>query len=127
MDTHVWLWWIESPDKLSREARESIEDASNEIFFSSASAWELSIKCGTGKLRLDETPDRFVPPRLSRDGIIPLPVELSHALRTCTLEPIHRDPFDRLLVAQAQILDLTLITDDTWIQRYPVMWLAARS
>jgi PIN domain nuclease of toxin-antitoxin system len=118
LDTHVWLWMIARPERLSAEARARLEDPANELFLSAASAWEISIKHRLGKLELPEPPERLVPSRLARDGVTPLPVTVDHALRVAVLPDLHRDPFDRLLVAQAQIEGLVLVTADPAIAGY---------
>jgi PIN domain nuclease of toxin-antitoxin system len=118
LDTHAWLWMIARPERLSAEARARLEDPGNELFLSAASAWEISIKYRLGKLELPEPPERLVPSRLARDGVIPLPVTVDHALRVAALPDLHRDPFDRLLVAQAQLEGLVLVTADPAIAAY---------
>lgn len=101
LDTHVWLWMLTTPERFSDEARSEIEDASNELLLSAASSWEIAIKVSLGRLDLPEPPGRYVPSRIQSTGVHPLPVEHGHALLTAELPHHHRDPFDRLLVAQA--------------------------
>ncbi len=84
------------------------------------SAWEIAIKHGLGKLRLPDAPERAVPELMARTGVVALPVLHRHALRVATLPPKHRDPFDRLLVAQAQVEDLSILTSDRSFRRYDV-------
>ena len=120
LDTHIWLWSILSPEKLGDEGRVLIEDADNELFLSAASSWEISIKYGLGRLPLPEPPETFILQRLIRDDIKPLGVEHHHACRVSALPGIHRDPFDRILIAQAQTEDLLLITADQQIEAYDV-------
>ena len=120
LDTHVWLWLIGAPDRLGKAGRELFTDPGNVLHFSAASAWEIAIKYALGKLPLPEPPDVFIPSRLVRDGITPLPIQLEHSLRVATLPPHHRDPFDRLLVAQAQLESLTLCTADRQLAPYDV-------
>lgn len=120
LDTHVWLWSITTPGKLGKEGLTLLEDTANELFLSAASAWEIAIKYRLGRLPLPEPPHKFIPPRLIRDGIKPLPVEHHHACHVANLPDIHRDPFDRLLIAQAQTERLSLITADQGLKDYKV-------
>jgi PIN domain nuclease of toxin-antitoxin system len=124
LDTHVFLWWITDHRGLSALSREFISDSANELFLSAASGWEMAIKMGLGKLKLRAKLDEFISEHMSTNSIIPLPIEMSHALHILTLPLIHRDPFDRLLIAQAQRENLSLITSDPIIGKYdvPVIW-----
>lgn len=106
--------------RLSRRARELIADGANQLFFSAASGWEIAIKAQLGRLQLTNTPARFIPEQLAVNAIEVLPVQLSHALRVFSLPPHHRDPFDRLLVAQAQLEVLPILTADPQLARYAV-------
>ena len=123
LDTHVWLWLIHEPERVRPEAISRLSRADSELFLSVASGWEIGIKFAAGKLELPDPPELFIPSRLSRDRIRALSVELSHALKAAALPPLHKDPFDRLLVAQAQSLGLTLVTRHVWVQQYAVDWL----
>ncbi len=125
LDTHVWLWMISEPHRLGGPAREILEDASTVLVFSAASAWEIAIKWRLGRLRLPEPPRDFVPGRLVRDGIGTLPVEPHHALAVAELPLHHRDPFDRLLIAQAKAESLTLLTADRALDAYDVSVMPA--
>ncbi|MCD6290170.1 MAG: type II toxin-antitoxin system VapC family toxin [Anaerolineae bacterium] len=122
LDTHTFLWWIGDDPRLSPRAREVIADGENTVFLSAASGWEIAIKARLGKLRLTGTRDleRFVVEQIATNAFTALPVHLSHALHAYTLPLLHRDPFDRLLVAQSQLEHMPIITNDRWIQRYPV-------
>ncbi len=120
LDTHILLWWAADDPRLSRRARQVLRDPANELLFSVASAWELMIKSQVGKLTLPEPPARYIPDRLSRFAIGTLPVELSHALKLSDLPLHHRDPFDRILIAQSQVERLPIVTADPQIARYPV-------
>ncbi len=118
LDTHVLLWAAGDPDRLPARERRLIEDMGTDLFFSAASIWEVAIKSGLGR------PDFKVDPRLLRRGLLEngyaeLPVTGNHAAAVNLLPPIHRDPFDRLLVAQAQIEGLELLTADEFVGRYP--------
>ena len=120
LDTHAFLWWNTNDQKLSSVARSVIADERNELFLSVASAWEIAIKAARGSLVLPDPPKQYVPSRLRLHGIHALPIQLSHALRVYELPMIHRDPFDRLLIAQSQIEAMPILTTDPEIARYNV-------
>lgn len=120
LDTHAWLWMTEAPDRLSHAARRVLSSPKNERFLSIASAWELAIKYRAGKLRLPEHPVTLVPELLLRTQVVALPVLLTHALQVSSLPLHHFDPFDRLLIAQAQLEDLTIVTSDPDFELYDV-------
>ena len=125
LDTQVWLWMLAAPERLSESARALVLAAENELLLSAASAWEIVIKYSLGKLRLPEPPDVLVPRLMTRTGITPLPIHHRHALQVATLPLRHRDPFDRLLVAQAQIERLPILTADRNFALYEVETLSA--
>jgi len=120
LDTHCWLWWITTPERLAPRIQELIVDGQNEVYLSAASGWEIAIKYALGKLVLPEEPEKFVPSRLMRDAILPLPIHHAHALRVGTLPLHHRDPFDRLLISQAQVEHLPIVTVDRQLEAYDV-------
>ena len=120
LDTRCWLWWITTPEKLGPESQNLIIDGHNEIFLSAASSWEIAIKYALAKLPLPEDPEKFIPPRLMRDDIRPLPINHTHALHVASLPLHHRDPFDRLLISQAQMEGLPIITVDKQFKDYDV-------
>jgi len=120
LDTHAFLWWVADSPLLSQRAREVMSDGSNQLLLSAASAWEIAIKARLGKLTLPDTPARFVPAQLSQNAIDTLPVLVSHALHVFDLPDYHRDPFDRLLVAQSQLEHLPILTADAQIAQYAV-------
>lgn len=118
LDTHVLLWAAGFPDRLPRGTRDLIEDEETELLYSAASIWEVAIKSGLGR------PDFDVDPRILRRGLLEngyaeLPVSGAHAAAVDLLPPIHADPFDRLLVAQARIEGVILLTADRAVGRYP--------
>ncbi|MBA2280394.1 MAG: type II toxin-antitoxin system VapC family toxin [Acidimicrobiia bacterium] len=119
LDTHVFLWANAQPGRLGT-ARPLLEDERNELLVSAASSWEIAIKFGLGRLPLPEPPARWVPSRLRALGATALPVEHAHALAVGELPALHRDPFDRLLVAQATMLGIPIVTGDETIARYEV-------
>jgi PIN domain nuclease of toxin-antitoxin system len=120
IDTHVWLWTLESPARLNAKARRIIEDRMNAIYVSAASAWEIAIKVGLKKLELPLPPSEYVPSRMSELAMLPLPIEPAHVLHVAELPPHHRDPFDRLLVAQSQLENLPILTADPVLRAYDV-------
>ncbi len=120
LDTQCWLWMQVSPQRLGPEALALIEHPDSELLLSAASSWEIAIKYALGKLPLPEPPSRYVPSRMQTSGVSALPVEHSHALRVAGLPAHHRDPFDRLLIAQAQIEGLVLMTADRQLEPYDV-------
>jgi PIN domain nuclease of toxin-antitoxin system len=127
LDTNAWLWFTGRPDQLGPRTRAVISDALNEMHLSHASAWEIAIKAGLGKLGGVGDPAVFVRTRLARQRILPLAITLDHVLAVANLPNHHRDPFDRLLVAQAQAESLTIITSDPYIGRYDVRVHDART
>lgn len=120
LDTHVFLWWVDDSPKLSERSRDIIADEHNEILFSVVSAWEIVIKVGVGKLSLTDPPDTFIPEQLSQNDMEILPMSLDHALRVHELPDHHKDPFDRLLVAQSLVEGIPVISADPGVSRYPV-------
>lgn len=125
LDTHVWLWWIASPDRLEPRAHALLAARENQLLLSAVSALEISIKHGLGKLGLNEPPEEFVPRWAQRTRVDALAVDFRHALRAGALPPHHRDPFDRLLVAQAQIEGVPILTADRQLAAYDVEVVAA--
>ena len=121
LDTHAFLWWVtEHGARLSDRARDVIVDGDTEIAFSIASVWEIAIKAGAGRMELPDAVERYLPDRLRHHAIELLAIELPHALRAGALPHIHGDPFDRMLVAQAQVEGLPILTADPAISRYDV-------
>jgi PIN domain nuclease of toxin-antitoxin system len=123
LDTHIFLWLQTEPEKLGDQLA-LVEDEGNDLLFSAASSWEIAIKYGIGRLPLPEPPERYVPARMGAIGAQPFPVEHSHALAVAALPPLHDDPFDRLLVAQAGALGVPLMTSDERVSQYEVETLA---
>ncbi|MEM7582273.1 MAG: type II toxin-antitoxin system VapC family toxin [Acidobacteriota bacterium] len=118
LDTHCWLWMQVAPERISASARDQLEDPANTLFLSSASSWEIAIKWALGKLPLPQAPEDYVPRCLERQGVLGLPIQHRHALHTAKLPPHHNDPFDRLLIAQSQVDQLTLVTADRKLMAY---------
>lgn len=124
VDTQVWLWMVESPNRLGPRAKRHILAEGNERILSAASAWEIAIKYAIGKLPLPERPAEFVPRLLAVTRTYPMAIQHSHALRVAELPLHHADPFDRLIIAQAQIEGMPIMTADTQFKAYDVkiMW-----
>ena len=124
LDTHCWLWLQASPDRLCEDTLRVLENERNDLLLSAASSWEIAIKYALGKLSLPESPTSYVPSRMAQSGTSGLAVEHVHALGVVSLPAIHRDPFDRILVAQARCEGLTIVTADPNITQYDVPVLA---
>lgn len=120
LDTHTFLWWITDAPALSQTARQLIGDRDNTLYWSAASSWEVSIKYALGRLPLPEVPEIFLPSEIAQNRIEPLPIIDAHAFRAGELPRHHRDPFDRMLVAQAQMQSLVLLTNDQQLGLYDV-------
>lgn len=120
LDTHTFLWWTADDPRLSRKARRIMADGRNELYLSAASGWEMAIKARLGRLQLGEDLERFVHEQMALNGIEGLPVYMNHTLHVYALPDHHGDPFDRLLVAQAQLEGLPILTGDPQIARYEV-------
>ena len=120
LDTHTFLWWINNDPSLSEPARIAIASELNECYLSLASCWELAIKTSIGKLQLTKTVDRFIPEELAANDFQLLSTDFRHVAKVETLPFHHRDPFDRLLVAQALIEKMTVISADTVLSEYGI-------
>jgi PIN domain nuclease of toxin-antitoxin system len=119
LDTHVFLWANTAPHRLGKQ-RALLEDRATDLLFSAASSWEIAIKYTLDRLPLPVEPSRYVPDRIRVLGAIPVPVEHSHALAVAELPRHHEDPFDRLLIAQAQTMRIAIVTADHSFDRYDV-------
>ena len=124
IDTHILLWSALEPERLSPTARAAIEDGENDAYVSAVSAWEIAIKQSLGKLVLDRPAEHWLPEVLRKSGFEALEVTVASALRVRALPYHHRDPFDRLLVAQALEENLTLVTHDSKLADYGVPLLS---
>jgi PIN domain nuclease of toxin-antitoxin system len=120
VDTHVWLWLQNGPERVPPSVLALLEDPANPLLLSVASIWEISTKYHVGRLPLPEPPATYVPSRLTDGGFSLLDIEQAHALRAGELPRHHRDPFDRLLIAQSQILGVPLVTGDPEVVKYDV-------
>ena len=115
LDTHILLWWLSDDRKLAKNARDIIANSSNDVLVSSASVWEIAIKAALGRIEieLDDLEDAIM-----RNGFRPLPIGFRHAVTVGRLPAVHRDPFDRMLVAQASVEELRLVSHDRVFERY---------
>ena len=120
LDTHTFLWWIADDQRLSARAREIIEDGNNELFLSGATGWEITIKVQIGRLKLPVEPVQFILEQMRINAIQSLAIQMNHALHVYTLPQHHRDPFDRLLVAQSQLEGLPILSADSQLASYRV-------
>ncbi|HEY6305071.1 MAG TPA: type II toxin-antitoxin system VapC family toxin [Candidatus Angelobacter sp.] len=119
LDTAIFLWSLDSFQKLNSRAQQVLESG-QEVFLSAASSWEIVIKSGTGKLRLPKAPRHLIPEAMTKFAVQALPIAHAHALAVAELPGHHRDPFDRLLIAQARTEGMTLMTADAMFTRYSV-------
>lgn len=120
LDTHALLWFFDGDARLSADARAAIEDASNAAFVSAASVWEIATKHRLGKLPLGPDLTADLPGAIIRLGFAPLPVTLPHAQRAGALVHSHRDPFDRMLIVQAESEDLVLVSNETLFDEFGI-------
>lgn len=118
LDTHILLWWLSEPDKISVKISQVIASGDNTILVSAATFWELAIKINLGKLSLPISLDQLVSDCWDKDGFSALPITPEHTLQLAKLPPLHRDPFDRILAAQAIAEKATLISNDLILARY---------
>jgi PIN domain nuclease of toxin-antitoxin system len=121
LDTHTLLWWLDDPKVLSKGARRAIRDGGNTVYVSAAVVWEIAIKKALGKLTAPEDLEAA----MTANRFLPLPITIPHALAVLALSGHHRDPFDRMLIAQALHEKFRLVTRDEDIQKYPVPLIVA--
>ncbi|MCW5699011.1 MAG: type II toxin-antitoxin system VapC family toxin [Rhodospirillales bacterium] len=120
LDTHAFLWWATDNPRLSKVARELIATGRNEVWISVASVWEIAIKARLGRLQVPPDFGRFLLDQIETNGFQVLPIQLAHALEVSRLEDHHRDPFDRVLVAQSRIERVPLISADIQLDAYGI-------
>lgn len=120
LDTHIWMWLDLEPERLSPSVGRLLVSTGAELYLSAGSAWEIAIKYALGKLPLSKPPAVYVPDSMNKHRILPLSVEHRHALAVATLPLHHHDPFDRVLIAQAAVDQLTIVTLDRLFKRYDV-------
>jgi PIN domain nuclease of toxin-antitoxin system len=119
LDTCTFLWATAAPERLPRRVADLILAAENEVYLSAASAWEIAIKHATGRLQLRDPVDRFVRDERDAAGFASLPIDEESALHLSRLPALHRDPFDRMLVSQAIVHGMTIVTPDPLVTQYP--------
>lgn len=120
LDTHAFIWWDGAPQQLGAQARSACFDSGNELVLSAASVWEMQIKVMLGKLALQKPLRQLIEDQVRQNGLIVLPIVLEHVLRLEGLPPHHKDPFDRLLVAQALTEGWPVVSHDPALAQYPV-------
>ncbi|MEE8138586.1 MAG: type II toxin-antitoxin system VapC family toxin [Thermoanaerobaculia bacterium] len=120
VDTHCWLWMQVAPERFSPQVLQLLTAEDNELYLSAASSWEIAIKYALKRLPLPLPPREYVPSRMEASGVRGLPVEHVHALEAGELPPHHRDPFDRLLIAQARVEGFPILTADSQLRPYEV-------
>ena len=118
LDTQVWLWMQVSPERFSASSLTLLSEPENQLLLSAASSWEIAIKYALGRLPLPQSPQEYVPRRMRSSGVGALPIQHLHALQVASLPSHHKDPFDRLLLAQALTEGITLLTGDAQLARY---------
>ena len=120
LDTHAFLWFVLDDQRISAKAKLIIEDSKNKIYFSAASAWEIAIKTELARLKIKGDFDSFIIEQLSINNFVPLSITISHSLYTKRLPQVHKDPFDRIMIAQSKLEDLPIISMDKEIRKYKV-------
>jgi PIN domain nuclease of toxin-antitoxin system len=120
LDTMVWLWSVGPTDKIGGAGLEILTNGDEDLYLSAASSWEIAIKTKLGKFKLTEPPGHYVPKRLVAQGIHSLSITQNHTLKVYDLPLHHRDPFDRLIIAQAIAEKMTVLTADRVFGKYPV-------
>jgi len=124
LDTHAFLWFVSDDSRLSPRARSIIKDRNQEVYFSAASAWEMSIKIRLGRLTIEEELEPFIVKQLAENNFSTLSITVLHSLYTSKLPEIHKDPFDRMIIAQSKLENMSLISKDKNIKKYkvPMVW-----
>jgi PIN domain nuclease of toxin-antitoxin system len=125
-DIHVFLWFLRGDSRLGERARRQLVDPNTQVLVSAAAFWEIAIEFAAGNLGLDDPPDIYLPVGFKSTGFRELPINMYHAIAVSRLPLHHKDPFDRIMIAQAQLEGLTLVTADDTFSRYDVAVLDAR-
>lgn len=120
IDTHCLLWWLSEPESLRQAALSLLRHAENTVLLSPVFSWKIAIKHSIGRLPLPEKPEEFVSSRMEGDGLVSLPIHHSHTLKTADLPFHHNDPFNRLLIAQAIVEEIPIMTADSKFDLYDV-------
>jgi PIN domain nuclease of toxin-antitoxin system len=123
LDTLAFLWWVSNDPQLSATATKTIQNSENTIYFSAASAWEIAIKAKLGRLTVKRPVPRWIADQLRKNSFTSLSIEVRHATHVYRLPDIHRDPFDRILIAQSQVERIQILTNDPEIAKYDVRLL----
>lgn len=127
LDTQIFLWMFLKPSRISANVESLLKNPSNEIFLSSASSWEIAIKYGIGKLKLPDAPEIYVPDRIKRASLKTLAITHKHGLAIANFPVFHKDSFDRILIAQSNIENLTLLSADHIFSQYKVNLIDANT
>jgi PIN domain nuclease of toxin-antitoxin system len=120
LDTHAFLWMAADPDRLSKKILNIMQKQVNELFLSAAGGWEVALLHMLGRIELPDTPRRFIPEAMNQFNIEPLPITFPTAISAATLPLIHRDPFDRIIIAEAKKENMCIMTKDAMFSRYGV-------
>jgi len=123
VDTNILLWWFLRSDRLRDKVRANLAHAANDVFASAVSTWEIAVKSAIGRLSLPGEPGQYLPDRFRRAQIQELPITAAHTYGVFSLPHHHADPFDRLLIAQAQLEGMTIVTADRTFKKYDVRTL----
>ncbi len=123
LDTHAFIWWATAPEKLSPQARVSCEEVNNTLLLSVASVWEMQIKLQLGKLKLSDSLKAFIEYQKDADALHVLPIAVEHVFALDSLPLHHKDPFDRIIIAQATVEEYFVVTKDESFKMYPVKLL----
>jgi PIN domain nuclease of toxin-antitoxin system len=119
LDTHTLIWWATDPERIPKRTIAILRHPQNELYFSAASSWEVQIKIGIGKISFSQPWETIVEREIEKNSLIILPVTLEHTFMLAKLPSLHKDPFDRMLIAQALSNNITIITNDRFICSYP--------
>lgn len=120
LDTHAFLWWITNDPRISSKVSEIMADGLNELYLSAASIWEIAIKSQLGRLKLPENPDIYLTEQMAFNAVQSLSITIYHAFRIYSLPDIHKDPFDRIIIAQALSENMPVLTRDGNIPKYGI-------
>jgi PIN domain nuclease of toxin-antitoxin system len=123
LDTHTFLWMAGDPTSLSANVRKIVEEVSQRLYLSAASAWEIALLHQLKRVDLPDAPQRFIPEAMQRLSVLPIPIGFTTAISAATLPLIHRDPFDRLIIAEALKEKMTILTRDNLFKAYGVQSL----
>ena len=119
LDTHTLIWWTAEPERIPERTTEILRDPRDELYFSTASSWEVQIRIGIGQISFSQPWETIVEREIEKNSLLILPVTLEHTFMLAKLPLLHQDPFDRMLIAQALTNNLTIVTNDRFIQSYP--------